>query len=60
VQKACFSQAQHLPCHLPGYATCNGNDVAQDVREINALFGIDLGGADTDAAKAVSRQGLTR
>ena len=33
VQKACFTQAQHLPCRLAGYATCNGNDVAQDVRD---------------------------
>lgn len=68
VQKACFTQAQHLPCHLVGYSTCNGNDVAQDVRDINALFGVNLDGADTGDAKAPAheaptagrRQGLTR
>jgi hypothetical protein len=38
VQKACFAQAQHLPCRLVGYTACS--DVAQDVREINALFDI--------------------
>ena len=36
VQKACFTQAQHLPCRLVGYTTYR--DVIQDVREINALF----------------------
>jgi hypothetical protein len=40
VQKACFNQAQHLPCRLVGYTACN--DVLQDVREINALFGVNL------------------
>jgi hypothetical protein len=55
VQKACFTQAQRLPCRLVGYASCNGNDVAQDVRDINALFGVNLDGAD-----ASRRQGLTR
>jgi len=40
VQKACFIQAQRLPCRLVGYTACN--DVVQDVREINALFGVNL------------------
>lgn len=40
VQKACFIQAQHLPCRLVGYTACS--DVGQDVREINALFGVTL------------------
>jgi hypothetical protein len=63
VQKACFTQAQHLPCRLASYATCNGDDVAQDVRDINALFGVNLDGADTGARAAPTasrRQGLTR
>jgi hypothetical protein len=51
VQKACFTQAQHLPCKLVGYTACR--DVAQDVREISALFGINL---DT-AAKASAPEG---
>ena len=38
VQKACFFHGQHLPCRLVGYTACN--DLMQDVREINALFGI--------------------
>ena len=38
MQKACFTQAQHLPCRLVGYTA--SNDVMQDVREINALFGV--------------------
>jgi hypothetical protein len=43
VQKACFTQAQHLPCRLVGYTTYR--DVIQDVREINALFEVtDTGG----------------
>ena len=40
MQKACFTQAQHLPCQLVGYTACN--DVIQDVREISVLFGINL------------------
>jgi hypothetical protein len=40
VQKACFIQAQHLPCKLVGYTA--SNDVAQDVREINSLFGVSF------------------
>ncbi|HKH67160.1 MAG TPA: hypothetical protein VKA75_07290, partial [Reyranella sp.] len=60
VQKACFTQAQHLPCHLPGYATCAGNDVAQDVRDINALFGVNLEAPAREVATGSSRQGLTR
>jgi hypothetical protein len=40
IQKACFTQAQHLPCRLVGYTACN--DVAQDVREINSLFGVSF------------------
>jgi len=51
VQKACFGQAQHLPCKLVGYTACN--DVAQDVREINALFGVIL----DDAATTPAREG---
>jgi hypothetical protein len=38
VQKGFFSRPQHLPCRLVGYTACN--DVAQDVREISALFGV--------------------
>ena len=60
VQKACFAQAQHLPCHLPGYAVCKGDDVAQDVRDINALFGVNLAAPAREAATVSSRQGLTR
>jgi hypothetical protein len=40
VQKACFTQAQHLPCRLIGYTA--SNDVIADVREINTLFGVNL------------------
>jgi hypothetical protein len=52
VQKACFIQAQHLPCKLVGYTACN--DVALDVREINALFGVNL---EEGADKAPAREG---
>ncbi len=47
VQKACFIQAQHLPCRLVGYTPCS--DVARDVHEINALFGF----ASVDMKQAV-------
>lgn len=47
VQKACFNQVQRLPCRLVGYTACN--DVAQDVREINALFGINRETAEENA-----------
>ena len=50
VQKACFSQAQHLPCRLVGYTA--SNDVAQDVREINALFGVDSAGGSAPADRS--------
>ena len=49
VQKACFIQAQHLPCRLVGYTACN--DVIQDVREINALFGVNVEAAAEAPAK---------
>ena len=49
VQKACFTQAQHLPCKLVGYTACS--DVGQDVREINTLFGVNAEGAATAPAR---------
>jgi len=52
VQKACFTQAQHLPCHLVGYTACN--DVIEDVREINALFGVTLDAAEKPASDAAA------
>jgi hypothetical protein len=57
VQKACFIQAQHLPCRLVGYTACS--DVVEDVRELNALFGVTLQGAKepADAAKVPAEQG---
>jgi hypothetical protein len=47
VQKACFTQAQHLPCRLVGYTTYR--DVIQDVLEINALFEAPDTGGETAA-----------
>jgi hypothetical protein len=49
VQKACFTQAQHLPCRLVGHTA--SSDVSQDVREINALFGTTLN-VDTEPEAA--------
>ena len=44
VQKACFTQAQHLPCRLVGYTAYR--DVGQDVRDINALFAAEHAAGD--------------
>ncbi len=56
VQKACFAQAQHLPCRLVGYTA--SNDVAEDVREISALFGVtlDAAGGTAPVVATVSRE----
>ncbi|CAN5884754.1 hypothetical protein BH11PSE3_BH11PSE3_03910 [soil metagenome] len=52
VQKACFIQAQMLPCRLVGYTACN--DVLQDVREINVLFGVNPEAAEEAAVPLVA------
>ncbi len=57
VQKACFIQAQHLPCRLVGYTSCS--DVARDVSEINALFGFapEQSQEPADDSKVRAREG---
>ena len=47
VQKGFFIQPQHLPCRLGGYT--GYSDVVQDVRDINALFGVAFEGAKESA-----------
>lgn len=54
VQKACFTQTQHLPCNLVGYTACN--DVVRDVREISALFGLAPDAAGSSAAEPVQQR----
>jgi hypothetical protein len=52
VQKGFFSRAQHLPCRLLGYTP--SNDVSQDVREINALFGVAADGQPLSGGQGAS------